>query len=41
MRKMCRILAVRTRSDERALRYGFTAVALSVVVAMLLEKLLS
>jgi hypothetical protein len=41
MRKMYRILAVRTRSDERALRYGFTAVALSVAVTMLLAKLWS
>jgi hypothetical protein len=39
MRKMCRALAIRTRSDERALWFGFIAVGLSVMGAALFEKL--
>ena len=41
MRRMCRALALRTRSDERALRYGLISVVLSVAVAVILQRLLS
>ena len=41
MRKMCRVLADRTRSDERALRYGIIALVLSVGAVSLLKPLLA
>jgi hypothetical protein len=41
MRKMCQVLAVRTRSDERALRYGIVALAVSVSAVSLLRLLLA
>jgi hypothetical protein len=41
MRKMCRVLADRTRSDERALRYGIVALALSLATLSLLKLLVA
>jgi hypothetical protein len=41
MRKMCRVLADRTRSDERALKYGMVALAVSVSAVSLLTLLLA
>ena len=41
MRRMCRALALRTRSDERALKYGLISVTLSVAVAVMVQGLLS
>ena len=41
MRKICRSLALRTRSDERALIYGIIAVSLSVLVAAVLGQMVS
>jgi len=41
MRRMYRALALRTRSDERALRYGLISVVLSVAAAVILQRLLS
>ena len=41
MRKICRALAVRTRSDERTLRFALFALALSVFAAVLFGKLIA
>ena len=41
MRKMCRVLADRTRSDERAVRYGMIALVLSLGVVSLLKVFLA
>jgi hypothetical protein len=41
MRKMCRALALRTRSDERALRFAILALVLSVFAAAILSRFIA
>jgi hypothetical protein len=41
MRKLARAIARETQSDERTLRLAFFAVIVSVVAAVMLEKILS
>jgi hypothetical protein len=41
MRKICRALALRTRSDERALRFAILALALSLFAVLLLHRLIA
>lgn len=41
MRKMCRVLAVRTRSDERALRLALLTLMLSVLAAILFGRFIA
>ena len=41
MRKICRTLALRTRSDERALRLAILALALSLFAVLLLHRVIA
>jgi hypothetical protein len=41
MRKMYRTLALRTSSDERALRFGLLTLAVSVFAAVLFRHLIA
>jgi hypothetical protein len=41
MRKMYRTLALRTRSDERALRFALLALAVSVFAAALFQHFIA
>lgn len=40
MRRMCKALAQRTRSDERALRVGLLSILLSIAITILIERIL-
>lgn len=41
MRNLCRAIARGTQSDERALRLAFFAVIVSVIGAVMLERILT